>query len=57
MDDIMTVDEVSEYLHICKKTVYHLAKQGALPVTHVGSNLRFYRSDIDQVLKKNSPVL
>ena len=54
MDDIMTVEEVGEYLHLCKKTIYQLAKQGSLPVTRVGNNLRFYRSEIDHVLKRFS---
>jgi len=54
MDDIMTVEEVSKYLRICEKTVYHLAKQGSLPVTGVGNDSRFYRSEIDQMLKRLS---
>jgi|WetSurMetagenome_2_1015567.scaffolds.fasta_scaffold627245_1 excisionase family DNA binding protein len=54
MDDIMTVEEVSDYLHICKKTVYQLVKQGSLPSTRVGNNLRFYRSEIDRMLKRFS---
>lgn len=50
----MTATEVSEYLHLCRKTVYHLAKYGTIPSTRVGNNLRFYRSEVDQFMKRLS---
>ena len=54
MDEMMTPDEVASYLHLCKKTVYSLAKQGSIPYTKVGTNMRFSRSEIDKVLKTYS---
>lgn len=51
MDDLMTVDEVASYLHLCKKTVYHLARQGTIPASKIGTNVRFYHSDIEQMLR------
>ena len=51
MDELMTAEEVATYLHLCKKTVYSLAKQGSIPSSKVGTNLRFSRSAIDKLLK------
>ena len=51
MDDLMTADEVASYLHLCKKTIYHLARQGTIPASKVGTNIRFHHSEIDQMLR------
>src|ERR1700730_12025564 len=35
--DILTVDELSEYLHVHRTTIYRLLKHGKLPGFRVGS--------------------
>jgi two-component system response regulator (stage 0 sporulation protein F) len=52
MDDVMTGDEVASYLHLSKITVYSLARQGSIPATKVGNNIRFHHSDIDKMLRR-----
>ena len=39
--DILTVDELSEYLHVHRTTIYRLLKEGKLPGFRVGSDWRF----------------
>ncbi len=55
MENLMTADEVASYLHLCKKTVYSLAKQGGIPSSKLGTNVRFSRVEIDKLLKTNAP--
>lgn len=46
-DDIMTIDEVAEYLRINKKTAYRLAGEDKLPGFKVGGAWRFRRAEIE----------
>ena len=48
---IMTAPEVAQYLRIHKTTVYKLLREGKLPGFRVGSDYRFYKSDIDDFTK------
>jgi len=45
--DIMTIDEVAEYLRINKKTAYRLVSDQKLPGFKVGGAWRFRRSEIE----------
>ena len=47
---VMTVDDVSQYLRVCRATVYRLAKRHKIPVGRVGKHLRFRREVIDEWL-------
>ena len=55
MENLMTADEVASYLHLCKKTVYSLAKQGAIPSSKVGTPVRFSRPEIEKLFKTTVP--
>ena len=44
--EIMTVQEVAYYMHCHYETIYHLARQGVLPVFKLGDHYRFRRADI-----------
>jgi len=44
----MTVHDVALYLRVTDKTVYRLAKRGALPGFKVAGAWRFKRDDIDR---------
>jgi excisionase family DNA binding protein len=46
----MTVEEVSEYLRICRASVYRLVKRNKIPVSRVGKRLRFRKETIDEWL-------
>jgi len=54
--EVMTIDELSEYLKISTSTLYKLAQGGALPGTKVGRRWRFHKEAVDQWLKNERPV-
>ena len=45
---ILTVQEVSKYLHVHPSTVYRLLKRKELPAFRIGGAWRFVASDIDK---------
>lgn len=45
-DEILTLEEVAEYLKLAKKTAYRLAAEGKLPGFKVGGSWRFKQEDI-----------
>jgi excisionase family DNA binding protein len=51
-DDIMTMDELAEYLKISKSTLYKLAVENKLPGQKIGKRWRFHRDAIDEWLKQ-----
>ena len=57
--EIMTIEEVAEYLRVSERTVYDWAQKGQLPCGKLGTTWRFKRSDIegwvnDRLSKSNS---
>lgn len=52
--DIMTLDEVADYLRINKKTAYRLAADCKLPGFKVGGAWRFRRADIEDWIKRQA---
>ena len=55
-DQLLTTDEVLEYLHLNLKTVYRLIKAGKLPAVRVGRQWRFKKRDLDAWLNAPSPA-
>lgn len=49
-DEVMTVSEVADLLHMPVSTVYYLARQGQLPATRLGRTWRFLRPELEQLL-------
>ena len=45
---ILTVSELSEYLHVNKATIYRVLREGKLPGFRVGSEWRFHVDAIEQ---------
>jgi len=54
--DIMTIDELAEYLKISKSTLYKLAQEGKLPAQKIGKRWRFHRATIDEWVAGNAPI-
>ena len=54
-NDIMTIDELAEYLRISKSTLYKLAQEGKLPGQKVGKCWRFHREGVDRWVQ-NDPA-
>ncbi len=47
-DNVMTLEEVSEFLRVHPSTVYRLLKKHLIPAFKVGSDWRFNRTSIEQ---------
>lgn len=50
MDAVFTIDELSVYLKLPKRTLYKLAQEGSIPGHKVGRHWRFKRDTIDRWL-------
>ena len=54
MDDepgnILTIDELADYLRISRSTLYKLAQEGRVPCQKVGRHWRFRKQAIDRWL-------
>jgi PTS system nitrogen regulatory IIA component len=48
MHDIMTVQEVAEYLRVSERTIYDWASKNQIPCGKLGTTWRFKRSEIEQ---------
>ena len=46
--EIMTVQEVAEYLRVSERTVYEWATQGTIPCGKLGTTWRFKRSEVEK---------
>ncbi len=51
-NQMMTVDEVANYLKMKVVTIYKHAQQGRIPAFKVGSSWRFKKSTIDNWIEK-----
>ena len=51
-DEILTIQELAEYLKLNEKTAYRLAGEGKLPGFKVGGSWRFKRVDIEAWIEK-----
>ena len=50
--EILTIDEVADYLKLKLKTAYALVARGAIPGFKVGGQWRFRKSEIDRWIKE-----
>ena len=55
-NDVLTIDELAEYLKISKSTLYKLAQEGALPGQKVGKHWRFHKDAIDDWLARRTDI-
>ncbi len=53
--DVMTIEQLAEYLQIAKSTLYKLAQEGRIPAQKVGKHWRFHKDAIDTWLKNQNP--
>jgi len=53
MSELMTVEELGQYLRFTKKTIYKLLKQGSIPSFKIGNKWRFDKAAIDTWLQKS----
>lgn len=48
MNNIMTIEEISEYLKTSKYTIYRLIREKAIPASRLGGQWRFQKNQVDQ---------
>ncbi len=53
MPELMTVEELGQYLRFTRKTIYRLLKQGGIPSVKIGNKWRFDKAGIDRWLHHN----
>ena len=47
--DLMTVDEVAEYLRCCSKTVYEMVRAQMLETYRIGRKIRIVRRSLEHL--------
>ncbi|MDD5556101.1 MAG: helix-turn-helix domain-containing protein [bacterium] len=52
--EVMTIDEIADYLHLHKQVVYRHVKHGNIPVSRIGATIRFKKSVIDAWLEDSA---
>ncbi|MBI4372788.1 MAG: helix-turn-helix domain-containing protein [Candidatus Omnitrophica bacterium] len=50
-DDIWTLKEVAQFLKLSPLTVYRLTQKGAIPAVKVGSQWRYLKVNIQNLMK------
>ncbi len=51
-DEIMSIEQLADYLKVSRSTLYKLAQDGRLPGQKVGKRWRFLRTAIDDWLSQ-----
>lgn len=54
MTELMTLQELADYLRVNKKTIYRLLKRDRVPATKVGRQWRFDKAAINEWLRQSS---
>jgi excisionase family DNA binding protein len=52
--EVMTVEEIAQYLRIPKSSVYKLAQEDRIPCQKVGRHWRFHRVAIERWLARDN---
>ncbi len=55
--EIMTIDEVCQYLRIPRSSLYKLAQEGKIPCQKVGRHWRFRKVSIDLWLDERNSII
>jgi len=54
MPELMTIEELEQYLRFTRKTIYKLLKRGDIPAVKIGNKWRFDRERIDKWLHRDT---
>jgi excisionase family DNA binding protein len=52
MVNVMTLDEVAQFLHVHASTIYRMVKDRRIPAFKVGSDWRFNQESIEKWIQK-----
>ena len=50
-DEVMTLEEVGQFLKVGEQTVYNLTREGTLPARKVGREWRYLKSEVLEFMK------
>lgn len=53
-DEILTIEETSQFLKVGKTTLYRLAREGKIPAWKIGREWRFLRNELIKWAKERS---
>jgi len=53
-NEVLTIEEVAEYLRLSKKTVYKLARKGELPAFKAGTHWRLKRPELEEWIRRRT---
>ncbi|MBW2056976.1 MAG: helix-turn-helix domain-containing protein [Deltaproteobacteria bacterium] len=51
---VMTIEQLSEYLQIGKRSLYRLAREGRIPARKILNKWRFDRQQIDEWIRRQT---
>ena len=54
IEQLMTIDELAQYMRVSRFTVYRLVKGRFIPGTKIGRQWRFQKEEIDRWVKDQS---
>ena len=57
MGNLMSVDQLAEYLQVHRNTVFNLMRRDRMPAVKLGSVYRFRKSEIDAWIDSKPQVL
>lgn len=52
MDELLTLEELADYLKISKYTLYKMVEKGKLPALKIANQWRFKKEDINKWVEK-----
>jgi excisionase family DNA binding protein len=52
--EVMTIEQVAEYLQLHPQVVYRHVRAGTLPVSRIGRTIRFKKSALDRFLESGA---
>ncbi len=56
LSEVMTTDDVVDYLKVSRKTLLKLVRNGEIPARKVGKNYRYLRKELEKYLLSNDSV-
>lgn len=57
MDEILTVQEVAEYLKLSRTTIWRWCNEGKLSAFKAGRGWRIHRSEVEKIIKQKPEAM
>jgi excisionase family DNA binding protein len=56
MSELITLEQLAQYLQMSEAKIYKLAQAGKIPGYKVGHHWRFYKEEIEEWIKSQRPL-